>query len=249
MEIERAWLGLRTPALARRISLAGWRPDERGAYCWRCGRTIGPSEGDESGCGACRGTKVRWDRVVRLGSFEGLLREMIHEVKFTRWRRLGRDLGAMLGERVALEMDRVGIARERVVVTPVATSTWRRITRGIDHAGTIARGVAGVLEAPLIQAMTRRHGPTQRGMAVSQRRANVAQAFRALEGVDLRGRVVVLVDDVTTTRATLDAACRTLHGMRQADEEPVRIWCAVLGVTPEPGQEERARLAEEESGN
>jgi len=43
-------------------------------------------------CPACRGKRLPWARAVRLGEYDGLLRDAIHEVKFTRWRTLGSDL-------------------------------------------------------------------------------------------------------------------------------------------------------------
>lgn len=232
------------------MAMSGWSPDDRGVYCWRCGRTIGPSESDDRGCPRCRAEDLPWERLVRLGSFEGLIRDMVHEVKFTRWRRLGHDLGVLVGRAVAGEMARVGVDPSRAIVVPVPMSTWRRLTRGIDHTQTIARGVAQVLGTRVVRAMSRRHRPTQWSVPASRRHANVATSFRSLEGTLPDASLIVLVDDVTTTRSTLRAACNTLRkGPRsQKSSEIGRIWTAVIGVTPEPEHDRRARLDSPDPG-
>jgi hypothetical protein len=115
--VERTWLGLAVPAFGVRATAAGWSPDPRGSYCARCGTTVGPFEARESredgrpgGCPACSRTRPPWERVVRLGTYEGLLRDAIHEVKFGRWRRLGSDLGRLLGGAILREMDEAGLS-------------------------------------------------------------------------------------------------------------------------------------------
>lgn len=233
---EEFWLEPTALPLARRMAQCGWAPDVFGAFCDRCGRTVGPHEGDEFGCSGCRGTRLPWARFVRLGAHEGDLRQWVHEVKFTRWRRLGADLGAMLGDRVAAAGLGPGIPGrpQRLCVAPMPT-TWRRLAeRGVDHAGAIAEGVARRLRAPLVRALRRRHRPSQVEVTASQRLRNVSGAFRPVWGVDLSGWTVVLVDDVRTTGATLRAASRALGRMQE--RRPAEIWCAAVAVARDPGE-------------
>lgn len=243
LEIERVWLGLSRPPIDVRLADAGWSPESHHAACWRCGSSVGPAEADDTGCPTCRTTQVQWDRFVRLGTYEGVLREMIQEVKFTRWRRLGHELGLRLGHAVEGQIDRLGIDRTRVSVTPVPMSLWRRLHRGVDHATVIARGVAQALDAPLLHTLGRRHRPPQWRVPPRERARNVADSFWRREGHDLQGRLVVLVDDVATTRATLRAACRALIASptpqsrpRSAKDRGFLLWTAVVAVTPPPNR-------------
>jgi len=231
--VERCWLAPVAPPLAERIELTGWAPDPFGVFCDRCGGPVGPHEADEFGCAACLTTTVPWARFVRLGPHVDPLRAWVHEVKFTRWRRLGVDLGRLLGERIRL----AGAPRERVCVVPMPTTFRRRMSRGVDHAGAIAEGVAEVLDAPLVRALARSHAPSQRSLAPTERKRNAAKSIRVRGKADLRGWTVILVDDVRTTGATLEAAARALRGRHRGGRTPadrMKIWaCALAVVAPQ----------------
>ncbi len=176
-------------------------------------------------------------------------------------RSLGRELGLLLGERVgqAIREAQVEGELERGIdgcVAPVPTSLARRLSRGIDHAGTIAGGVAKASGLPLAAVLTRSHRPSQVSVPASQRRRNVAGSMRPARLAALlgrlglgslgrrgergresgeggrgnrRARLVVVVDDVTTTGATLREACRAVR--RAFGGREVVLWAAVVAVT------------------
>jgi predicted amidophosphoribosyltransferase len=167
---------------------------------------------------------------------------MVHEVKFTRWRRLGRDLGDVLGRTLATAIERERAIRpgfaEQVVIIPVPTTLRRRVVRGIDHSCVIAAAAAKPLRARLRPGVIRRkHRPSQLLVLPSDRAANVAGAFlpgwRAAGGRALEGRLVVVVDDVTTTGATLKGACRAVRRAyrRSGGKRALEVWVAVIAVT------------------
>jgi predicted amidophosphoribosyltransferase len=242
-EIEHFWLDTTAASLDIRREETSWNPDEPSAYCPRCAHTLKPGEIIAQGCGQCAGTRPPWDRIIRLGQYTQPLRSWVQEVKFGRFRQLGFDLGTLLGEavRVQIENDQELFARTNsplvVGVVPVPTTLWRRLTRGIDHTRTIAKAAARALEVPRIrprvmQPIRREHRPSQLEVLPSERQANVARAFSARRpGQGLGCRLVIVVDDVATTGATIRAACRAV---RQAcsENERVSIWVAVLAQTP-----------------
>jgi predicted amidophosphoribosyltransferase len=255
-EIERVWLGLQTPPLRERLATAGWRAEERTSACWRCGANVGVHEGDEQGCPACRRTRLPWDRLVRLGPFEGVLRDAVHDVKFTRWRRLGDDLGRMLGARVSAELERAGVDLHGVAVVPVPMSMWRRLGRGIDHSRVIARGVAasvsrGACRVPVLNAMRKEYRPPQWSVPVGERGRNVARSMSVVGTIPEWVRTVLVVDDVATTRSTLRTACGAIRDAIGSNRHPaaaaIAVWAAVIAVTPDKdrGGEDRR----EESGS
>ena len=224
---ERHWLLPTALPLSQRMADEGWAPDAFGAFCNRCGGSTGPHEETEFGCATCRDAKIPWDHFVRLGEFRDPLRQWVHEVKFTRWRRLGTDLGRLLGERLLA----AGLSAGDAIVVPMPTTLLRRTARGIDHAEILARGVAGAVDGPVVRALKRRHRPSQRTLSPSERSRNVAGAFRRV-GEDFSGGApVILVDDVRTSGATLSAAARALK-TRQRGSFP--LWAGVLGVASEP---------------
>lgn len=224
---ERHWLLPTALPLPQRMVEEDWAPDAFGAFCNRCGGSTGPHEETEFGCASCRDTKVPWDHFVRLGEFRDPLRQWVHEVKFTRWRRLGTDLGRLLGERLLA----AGLPAGRAVVVPMPTTLLRRTARGIDHAEILARGVAGAVDGRVARALRRRHRPSQRTMSPSERSRNVARAF-GRAGEDFSGGApVILVDDVRTSGATLTAAARAL---KQRQKAAFPLWAAVVGVASDP---------------
>jgi ComF family protein len=170
--------------------LASWRIAESGP------------EGPHHACARCR----RQKRVIALtraiGAYDGTLRSIIHAFKYDGRRSLAAKLGELMRIRGA---DAVHGAEAAV---PVPLHPARRRERGFDQAADLARHVG----LPVIHGL-RRTRPTavQAGLPAAQRHGNVRGAFtlRAQAGL-LLGCTVVLIDDVSTTGATLEACARAL---------------------------------------
>ncbi len=238
-EAEAAWLGVSAVSWREAAARVGWTPDTSDAYCPRCGTTAGPFEADADGCPACRHRRLGWSRAVRLGQYEGLLREAILAGKYTAWRRVCQELGTDLGQAVVEALDSAAIDPASVLVCPIATSTRRRLSRGVDHTVILSREIARVTGGKLVRALRREHRPPQQRLAGAARKRNVAGSFHPRKGAcrGLEGRLVVLVDDVRTTGATMSAAARALRaGVKATGGGGVEIWAAVAGVTPRTGE-------------
>jgi predicted amidophosphoribosyltransferase len=190
---------------------------------------------------------------VRLGAWEGVLRHAILEAKYARWRRLAFDLGCTLGFVLARRLQEAGVEPDAAGIVPVPMSFRRRWSRGLDHTLAIARGVRSVTGSSVVQPLRRRHCPPQASLAESAREANVRGCFLPRSGESVAHfPVVVLLDDVRTTGATLRAACRVLAARQRRRGEPLepgQVWVATLAVvTPsdrriEPGGPETAAAA------
>ncbi len=112
------------------------------------------------------------------------------------------------------------------LVTAVPLHPARRRERGYNQAWRLATGLAGRLGVPAIEDVIERvrHTPSQARLDPESRRRNVAGAFRVREPQRYRGRRVIVVDDVLTTGATLEACLGTLAGAGARPVGAVLAW-------------------------
>lgn len=241
--VERELLG-GGPALDRLgRDLGGWTPEPIDAACPRCGGSVGPHEVDGAGCSACRGRRLPWARALRLGRYEGELRSAIGELKFRGDRAAGRRLGRQLGVRLQAALDEAGIEPATVAMVVVPTTTRRRMTRnhGVDHTLTLGRAASAAAGVRLVAALTRGHRPPQTSVTRSGRAENIRGSFRLRPRHGLEPHpIVVIVDDIRTTGATLRACCRAVRGA----EGDRSLWIATVAVADDRGR----ATAEETSG-
>jgi len=155
-------------------------------------------------CPRCRRTRRLIDRARAIGAHDGALRAIVHALKYEGRRSLARTLGALMRQRGAEIL--VGVA----CAVPVPLHPSRRRERGFNQAADLARHVG----VPVVSALARvRATATQTGLPAAQRHRNVRDAFALTRaGRALAGQSVVLIDDVSTTGATLEACARALKG-------------------------------------
>ena len=154
----------------------------------------------------CAGSTGPLSEVLVACAFEGPVRRAVHALKYRGARNHAALLADLLARAVALSLGGVD------VLVPVPLATGRRRSRGFNQAELIAHGVGARLDLPVAPAVVvrTRETDTQVGMGVAARRENVAGAFRCPGDPPISGRYVALVDDVTTTGATLRACAEPL---------------------------------------
>ena len=146
-------------------------------------------------------------------AYEGPVEAAIHRFKYEGWRRLAGPLSQLVAERLAIE----GIAASKVVAVPLHPERLRQ--RGFNQAEVLAAELRRLvhLDSPEGELVRTRPTPPQVGQDRLRRFANVQGAF-TWRGGPLRGESILLIDDVATTGATLDACASAL---REASSGPV----------------------------
>ena len=160
-------------------------------------------------CPRCRRTRSNVDRARAVGDYDGALRSIVHALKYEGRRSLAVRLAALMRDRGA------EVLTGATCVVPVPLHRSRRRKRGFNQAADLARH----LGLPVKDALRRvRATATQTSLPAARRHANVRNGFAVTRASrDLAGEVVVLIDDVCTTGATLDACARALKGAGVAE--------------------------------
>lgn len=171
--------------------------------CPACGR---PNAGSAS-CGRCR-APFCLARVRALGRYVPPYLPLVLSLKYDSKVRIAQVLGEAL---TALVESDPGLYRADLVC-PVPLHPVRRRERGYNQAELLAREVAAGTGLRYVEALARiRNTRSQTGLPDGpDRQRNVRGAFALIPDVELEGTRVVLLDDVTTSGATLDAAARQL---------------------------------------
>jgi len=206
-----------------------------GGVCGICGeRLFSPyavaGAAGEPRCGLCRRSEPPFARSVAYGSYESGLRELIHLLKFGGVRPAANVLGRMLAEAIAtLEPEFPG---EPVMVVPVPLHRTKLHQRGFNQAELIARAAMKIKQGgdrlPLCAGVLERKRETasQVGLTRHQRRENLKGAFGVTQPKTVKGREMLVVDDVYTTGATVSECARVL---RRAGA--TKVWVATVART------------------
>ena len=173
-------------------------------------------------CPPCQANRRHIARGRAVGEYEGTFRAILQALKYDGRRSVAGEVSRLMrdhGRAILCGAD---------CAVPVPLHWRRRWRRGFNQAAALAAD----LGLPVVSALRRvRDTPSQTDLPAERRRANVRDAFRARRGARLRDACVVLVDDVSTTGATLDSCAKALldAGVRE-----VRTLTAARVVTRRP---------------
>jgi len=177
-------------------------------FCSICGDPFDGIIEDDFVCSFCRRDGPGFDLARSAFRFRGAAMPLVHGLKYSVMPHLARDIGMMVARCVETHFP----LRDVDAVGCVPLYPRRERGRTYNQSGLIAAHVAAEIRRPLLRAGLRRirDTATQTRLTARERRRNVRNAFAATDCDWLRGRRVLLVDDVMTTGATVSECGRAL---------------------------------------
>ena len=185
--------------------------------CPRCGRP--QSQGII--CSGCSDIPAEIDGIRSPFVFNGVLRQAIHEIKYRNLRALISPLAGLLHDYLVKN----AIPGEVLVPVPLHRKRWRE--RGYNQSALLVRELGRLSGLPVVADCLVRHSytpPQARSNGVSERHKNVANAFACLDG-RFQGKQILLIDDVSTSGATLNACAGALKAVGAAT-----VWGLVMAL-------------------
>lgn len=188
--------------------------------CARCGVPFPHEMGEGAECGSCMADPPSWDSARAVLAYGDVARTVALRLKY------GRRIG--LARLIARQMLR-HVGTEETLIVPVPLHRWRLWSRGFNQSALIADHLGRLTGWPVDRQALRRMKRTAplRGMNPKARAKMVRGAFALGEGQGVKGRRVLLIDDVHTSGATA-AACAKVLKRGGAAEVRLLCWARVL---------------------
>ncbi|MDZ8119046.1 ComF family protein [Pontiella agarivorans] len=177
-------------------------------FCALCGDPVAGSVEHDFICYACSAEKPAFDAARSAVRYEGVAGEALRQLKYEHALHLVPDLAQILFN--CLQAEFPGLEVDRIV--PVPLFHVRRRERGYNQSGELARALGSLLRVKSSAGILRRIRPTatQTNLTAPQRLSNVRNAFETRREQQLAGKRILLVDDVMTTGATVNACAKAL---------------------------------------
>jgi ComF family protein len=170
--------------------------------CSRCGR---PQTKGEL-CRNCRDWQADIDGIRAPFRFDGVIRTAIHQLKYRNLRAIAPALAQLMSEYL------VNNPLDSDVLIPIPLHDKRLRERGYNQSALLAKELGALMNLPVDETSLIREKyvlPQARTGSVEERRANVAGVF-GCRGEGLQGKRVLLIDDVATSGATMNACASVL---------------------------------------
>ena len=177
----------------------------RGGCCYHCGRAMGTEH--DSICMNCAEIKPCFKEGISLLAYNTIERSFIHALKYNYGSYLKKDLLLLLEH----EADRLESLKNATFV-PVPLHFLRNWKRGYNQSEWIAKALQRYCGGEILSLLKRKiNTPSQTSLTRSERKKNVENAFTLAKKTIDPEKTYVLVDDVFTTGATLNACAKVLH--------------------------------------
>lgn len=145
---------------------------------------------------------------------ESPIQKLLHELKYNK----RQDVGELLGKQISLGLQKNNFFEGIDIIIPVPLHKKRYQERGFNQSACFAKGLSDVIEKAVNTTTLYRaiENPTQTKKNVYERWENTHGIFKLTEKDSLKNKHILLVDDVMTTGATLEACANTLSSIEGA---------------------------------
>src|SRR5881227_674225 len=177
-------------------------------FCQQCSEPFEGAIATAFTCANCAHRTIYFDAAVAAYRGRGIVREVIHQFKYSRQIHLRHLVARWLG--AALEDERLRDCNFDLIV-PVPLHPTRERERGFNQASLLSELLSAQTSIRSQRVLERvRYTTTQTALDRSERMENLHNAFRLRKNADVRGLRVLLIDDVLTTGSTLNECARVL---------------------------------------
>ena len=166
--------------------------------CYRCHR----STSQFNVCQKCRKSVVL-KRLFISTNYESLAKDLLEQVKFERAKMATKDIARIISETLP-------ILPQNTLVTFVPTAPNRVRIRGYDQSRLIAKHLSRIIDLEFIPIFDRLNNSRQLGSDRKTRFSQAEQAYKVKSKVSIKGKNILIVDDVTTSGATLETLAKML---------------------------------------
>ncbi len=139
-----------------------------------------------------------------------MVKRLVWEIKYKNNLALAERAGLLMAEALQTELDEQGLWSDEVLLIPIPTSNAKLLDKGYNHAETLARAMKGFATNNSILAKTHTTESQKQAGSRAERLHNLSHSMQVVSENNLSDKVLVLVDDVTTTGATFQEARRAL---------------------------------------
>ena len=192
--------------------------------CPVCRRPFDSISEEDHLCEDCLRKRPSYDALGAPYLYEGKIMDGVHQLKYSGKKQLADSLGMLLG---SFSLSWLPESAEGIIM-PVPLHPKKLRQRKFNQSLLLARSIKPSLEMELDYLSLRRtrHTQPQTGLKKDERRKNVRKAFELNGTVHLKGKTIVLIDDVATTGSTVNECARVL---KKAGVE--KVYCLVLART------------------
>jgi len=177
-----------------------------GDYCRRCGKDAVKFDVVGGKCGVCDGTELFFDGIARAGVYQDALRKLIQGFKFSD----RSELAGFLGQMADSAFQGSEFFDEVEMFVPVPLHWKRFLRRGYNQSKLLTKQLNHPTAKINCDLVRMRNTHRQWGLEAAKRRKNVKGAFGVRKRHSFEGKTICLVDDISTSWATLNECAKTL---------------------------------------
>ena len=189
--------------------------------CIKCGKSVSGDKESKSLCAECLNRNYHFAAAWQCCEYEGLIKELIHKFKYNGKLLLKGVLGEIL---CGFAKSRIDYKRvDAIVAVPMHRANF--VKRGFNQAAILSEILSKSLDIPFLDKCLSKIKNTKQQVSLNrnERSLNIRDAFCVKKGADIKGKRLLLVDDVFTTGATVDECSKVLNA-----QGAKAVWVLVL---------------------